>query len=844
MEQRSDPGPTWVELRVHGVSGTPPEDLLDSAHVVQVGGDEFSRFFRPADAQRRERAPESGHLLEGYHWGKYTSGSWRQGLWLAILPFGIVNASQFMLPRPGKGSRLAHAVCGAMLRLLGLGLTAMLLLGVAVVAMDLTAWQWAPLHDLPAWDRFPGWPLSLAMLVCAAVLAVLYSFGRRFAGTAARRRPAAAGAAEQPPRPDGRSPAACWSDAGAPGPGPAGPDAPGQAPTELGKEEFFTGDTDAPSLRWLHLATGLALVAELGATAAGGGGADDVVRWGGWLLLLLVTAIVAFLGDPEESVTVATGYRRVDTAREQWHALIRRTAPWVAVLSVALLGGSLWLAGRRPVVPDPPGGALPGIDGMAGAVMILCVGALIGLWVANDVLARRTDPGAGPVTGQFRRFAGGRAATLAASVGTFLGVGYAAAFGFGWAWLLGRWSGGHFEISPLLQRIAYAWGLTLFLILALLLGALGARQVRRKSFVRAAERAFTFGSHPGVRIPPSWVGAVAAAMWKARLKNQLEALIKTFAVTGIVLSIVAAVEFFHFTGGRRVSWDLPWWLGGWVSEDPSTRHGRVLIALGTLVLLGLATVLVLLGRGAIQRESLRRGVNVAWDVISFWPRAVHPFVPPPYSQRAVVDLRDRISWHLGGDPAPVATPDRPRAAVDSVVVAAHSQGSLIAFAALLWLPPAQRARVGLLTFGSQLQVQFPRGFPAYVNLDVIDWLFARLDHRWLNLYRDTDAIAGPVLSWGHHAVLGVSPPQSRRIDSWEEPQLDVIDQITGARRCGHEWRLLDPTPYDVALQDGPIAGIHGHGAYWRDRDWAGALDAVRPAMTGQSAQSARSSATG
>jgi len=30
-------GEHWVELRVHGVSGAPAEDMLDSAHVVQGG---------------------------------------------------------------------------------------------------------------------------------------------------------------------------------------------------------------------------------------------------------------------------------------------------------------------------------------------------------------------------------------------------------------------------------------------------------------------------------------------------------------------------------------------------------------------------------------------------------------------------------------------------------------------------------------------------------------------------------------------------------------------------------------------------------------------------------------
>ncbi len=55
----------WVELRIHGVSGTPPEDMLGSANVRQVGGDEFSRFFRPCDAQQNQTLPAPDHILEG-----------------------------------------------------------------------------------------------------------------------------------------------------------------------------------------------------------------------------------------------------------------------------------------------------------------------------------------------------------------------------------------------------------------------------------------------------------------------------------------------------------------------------------------------------------------------------------------------------------------------------------------------------------------------------------------------------------------------------------------------------------------------------------------------------------
>src|SRR6478735_2352693 len=112
--------PEWVELRVHGVSGTPPESILLSTFVKQVAGDTRGRFFRPADSLGNERQQHDGRIVEAYHWGRFTSGSWTQALWLLIIPLGIVNAAAFTLPPipgdPGGGGesteRHSFAVAG------------------------------------------------------------------------------------------------------------------------------------------------------------------------------------------------------------------------------------------------------------------------------------------------------------------------------------------------------------------------------------------------------------------------------------------------------------------------------------------------------------------------------------------------------------------------------------------------------------------------------------------------------------------------------------------------------------------------------------------------------------
>jgi hypothetical protein len=262
-----------------------------------------------------------------------------------------------------------------------------------------------------------------------------------------------------------------------------------------------------------------------------------------------------------------------------------------------------------------------------------------------------------------------------------------------------------------------------------------------------------------------------------------------------------------------------------------------------VVLLGLAAGAVLLARGAIRAEGPRRALNVVWDVIAFWPRSVHPFVPPPYAQEVVPALVRRICWHLG-EPDPFPDPPGPdeagrrphvsaaavnREPAQTVVVAAHSQGSLISLAALLQLPPHLRPRVRWLTFGSQLRQQFPRAFPHYVRFADLADVAER--HSWLSLYRDTDPIGGPVTSWMHRCTPD-DGPTSHRLLSPDVAAPDLVHPVSGRRECGREWRLLDPPATDWRFQTGAVAKIQGHSNYWLDPDWDDALADVRSGSTG------------
>ena len=111
-----------VEVRVHGVSGTPPQDLLDRPNVVLLDGDARAGFYRsanPDDISDRfvsrpgaSIADLEGPYLEGYAWGGLTSGSAWRSLWLLLLPFSLLNVAPRMRPADpptdskGAGPRL------------------------------------------------------------------------------------------------------------------------------------------------------------------------------------------------------------------------------------------------------------------------------------------------------------------------------------------------------------------------------------------------------------------------------------------------------------------------------------------------------------------------------------------------------------------------------------------------------------------------------------------------------------------------------------------------------------------------------------------------------------------
>lgn len=798
----------WVELRVHGVSGTPPESLLAHPHVAQTDGGGASRFFSAVDADGVVLPGRDGQALEAYHWGRYTSGTAWQALWLLLVPFGMINAAQFMLPAPASRPRRsvnAHAAASALLRLLALLLTLLLVFSVGLTLMDLVAWRWAPgAAQLASWN--PAAVLMLATVATAAVVGGLWLLGRLTA-TAAPRITGGMGTEEARARAEERG-------------------------TPLADPYFYQGTSDSPTLSRLHLAAGLLLVAAM-ARWVREPDSDGIIVWVALGLLAAVALVVTLLGDPE-SLAVAALDESGRRWRVRWHTIVGRGS-WLACgAGLVLVGLAMWqmpgFAPPRDAARRVPIEGFELISIVLLLVGILAVSAL--LLVSWRIVATTpsTTPAADDPAWYFRPYARGWACSMVAALSVFVGVGLAASLPTAVSSTL-RLSASKVGVTPMLDRVSYAWGLTFFVLLAVAIG-LAADFVACRARLAARARAMFTGAAPvdagGFAVPP-WrpdAGSIVRGLWIGRAKNHVAPIVLTLVGAGVAMSLAILYELHPVWDDPR-DW-RPRHAWGWFDELSAGRDkvslaptessfSNVTMVGGAWLLLGLAAALVLLARRGFTQDTSRRGVNVVWDVISFWPHAVHPFVPKPYSQHTVMHLGKRVVQHLS---------TRPPGGRD-VVVSAHSQGSLIAFAALHLLNDDERRRVALLTYGSQLRQIFPRAFPAYVSHRSISLLHRELRGGWINLYRETDPLAGPVLSWNHLGEGSGLATSCRFVDGEAVEAPDTYVRGSGVRRSGDDWRLLDPAPITAEDQHGPSTRIFGHGDYWLDPAYRVALTHLR-----------------
>ncbi|MFJ4485461.1 hypothetical protein ACIP3D_24230 [Streptomyces longwoodensis] len=737
-----------LELLVHGVGGTTPEQMLGDPRTVRITGDDTAAVHRRADDVDAETGPGGAPdrpVPEAYVWCNLTSGNGSRALWLLLLPFMVVNLAHWMRPPAHEHTRLVR-LYGLLVRLAGLTLTVLLVAAACEVALDLTAWQCAgtracaerhtwlgflsPALSHGGWWSMPGRRLAVAALVPTALTVLLWYLSHRTWRAYESREPLTR-APEAEHRP---------------------------GPTALSRPGFWYGRRLVARLRAAHTAAGLLTVAAAVGTAAaredrrpGGPALLDVLGW--CLVAALVGGAAAVVwvvcrrGRSEHRLDRALDahlVRRLPLAtlvllglttvyagwsRPGWHAADRlpgdttfgtlALGQGLTVLALAVVAALLHRAAAgRGVAPQQGSGrdCCEGGTGRPEAEAGARAGTpeRAGTTPEDGPTAPDDEPGTTRSRVALYGLGGPAVATLACALGAVMSGGVAQRVA---DWLDGTQSS--LDGPPALLTWQ-ASVIPLVLLVLLVLAALLGRATWLRARAERAEVRRAYGVADGG--DPGRTGTIARARAMAPLTDRAPLLVGVTAISTLLLGAgaIAGALATGRTPGRATEGTYPFVHG---AAQTAQALGSWLIGLGFLLF-------VTWGRRAYKDPSARRTIGILWDVGTFWPRAAHPFAPPCYAERAVPDLTWRMAtWtrETGG----------------RLVISGHSQGSVLAAAAAWQLEPRDRARVGLLTYGSPIERLYGRWFPAHFGPAALSALHRDVDC-WRNLYRLTDPIGGPV----------------------------------------------------------------------------------------------------
>jgi hypothetical protein len=128
-----------TELRVHGVSGAPPETLLNDPHPQLVSGDDTAAFYRRVlGPETATDASFPSRAVEAYSWSGLNSRRSSRALWILLFPFGMANFAGWLVG-PGRSQSLQRAL----IRTTGLVFTLHYVITAMVLSVDLLAFQCA-----------------------------------------------------------------------------------------------------------------------------------------------------------------------------------------------------------------------------------------------------------------------------------------------------------------------------------------------------------------------------------------------------------------------------------------------------------------------------------------------------------------------------------------------------------------------------------------------------------------------------------------------------------------------------------------------------------------------------
>lgn len=719
-------GAPVLELRIHGVGGAPPEQNLESPSTVMLSGDSSAGFYR--EWFPGGRPPEvQPTRLEAYCWGKLNYGAMSRAAWLLLIPFAVVNLAHWTLPRTAA-SRTWHAAqltgeaaasagseptptsafARAMLRLIGLVLTASFTGTVGYVLVDLIAWQAAKQDRLPSWAGLysgygPGPRMTISLLAALIIVSPLFILSYRTARANDR-----------------------W-DAG------QGPKQPG---FELSEPTLWRRNRTLTRQRYCHTAVAAATLLAIGAMPTS---SVNGLRIAIFVAAAAVALTAALLVMSRWADRIAP-----DNAFDQ-HPHLDRAVRIVAYATVAaVIALALARLGWAP--SSDRSDSLPGSFGLQNALVITEF-ALAGVLLAWIAVHPRWQS-----TAQFLRgFTGGILALLGVCIATVFGSSVVLTV----ANVLGKPQTDQVPDAQLskqaliLPRCVYAGGAGFFftMVFAVIagLGMLIARHRLVTLYLRAGNPfgvALTYAGRT-----PSEGGSDAAAA----------SLAKTWATSRLTDFAPAAIALITVGTAAGV---LAYLADGFTAQ-PRLEGFSSLANLGSLAAGVLTAAFIVYLRSAISSPGKRKLVSVFWDVVTFWPRAAHPLGPQSYPERSVPEVVTRVRRIVGsavGDESdPALAQQRTEAAwtADAIVeehspvlISGYSQGSPIAAAVIAQLSPETIESVALLTLAAPLHRLYARAFPVWFGDDQLLRLRASLTVgpvcRWTSLYRRTDYIGGRI----------------------------------------------------------------------------------------------------
>ncbi|MDP9883193.1 hypothetical protein J2W21_000683 [Sinomonas atrocyanea] len=764
-----------LELRVHGVRNTPPQEMLgvavDQIEIARDGAiplaDRLAGFYTAKDPD-----PAAPTRIEAYSWGHldrfakgrgFLTGVWRTAynvVWFLVAPFGFANAGYWARAfetDPGREGGLRTGSGGGITRLFGLALTLLLTSAVSTVVFDLVAVQcflpadragtWRVCSALPGqldglgqWTRGQRLALfSLAPLAAVAAMAILGLISdvrfRTRIHDAARVR-AARGA----------------------------PDALPLAVPEMWMRRRVNSPTGLT-----HLAASLDLVV---ATLAWDAAPHDGAAAPTLFVLALVhlaasAAMIAFwarsVRAPHPVPDCESLLRRLAGSRDAQAGLLLVLAAVIYVLCLVL---EIWGAGTN--VPGPFGGGQLTPTLILVALTVLATAGCVvragyNEWIAAAVLSTGTaalwallagwldplGPGANaaalavvvlsgvavvvPYLSLRRRNARAREeAWHGAGPGVFMFLGLlvgaflasALALGAGAFLRSGRFQTSAVPGDPLFRAVSLPGGAhdiavpIAFWAFGGVLGLMAAVVMLVLIVVGLLKLRSTTIDDPAIDpteecYRPEIARQRRASAFLQRAEPLLHFIAWTVGVA-VATSLALAVLWQYRDRSGRWAWVRGVLASAFGADSVAAlwQAGQLIVL--TSVVLGGAAVLALAVAKAAAPDAARP-LGLLWDLMAWLPRAAHPFGPACYSERAVPELADRMIRWLEPD----GVPDPRR----RVLLATHSLGTVLGVAALFHLAATGHAdllpRVRLLSFGMQLRPYFGRFFPELFGPDVL-----------------------------------------------------------------------------------------------------------------------------